>query len=183
MIEPRPKRAGPTWAEILLSFGCSMLIATDVLTGRASILPQTAEAYYTAYKEVQAFHFWSVFLDVTVLVTTLGWILFSSKAHWFKTALLVFAIVGVVLAWSELVWAAHLRSAPVFHLSELPFRPLGNSGIVGAQLFGTYILVRLPSGKVGGWQAIFIKGGLAVCLWALQMLLWDGISRSSGAGA
>lgn len=164
----------------MVSFACTTLIATDVQFGRNSNLPQSAESYYFAYQQVQIFHALDVFFNIVFLLLTLSWIVLPVTAKFVKPSLIVAALIGFILCWAEIVWAASLHTAPVFHLKDLPFRPVGNNGVIGAQVFATYLLLRAPSGKMSPWQASFLKLGLAVCFWFFQLLVWDGIRRLTG---
>ena len=183
MIRDYPHRMGPTWVEIVASLACSMLIATDVLFGRNSNLPQSAESYYFAYPQVQTFHTLDIAANISFLVLTLFWIVFPVTGKGVKVALLFAAFIGLALCWAEIIWAANLRTGPIFSLRDLPFRPVGNSGIIGAQVFASYMLLKLPSGKIPVWSAVVLKLGLALCFWFLQFLVWDGVKRLTGSGA
>ncbi len=178
MIRELPKRLGPTWVEIIFSLGCSLLIASDVFVGRASILPQSAEMYYGSYPQARAFHSAGVGLDILFLVSTLAWILFPATEKVVRIVLVSVAALGLVLCWSELNWALRLNTGGVFELRDLPIRPLSNAGLLGAEFFGTYLVFRIPSGKLEGWQSVLVRLGLSVCLVTFQTMMWDGLSRS-----
>lgn len=180
MIDEQPRRLSPGWAEVLFSLACSALTATDVLYGRSANLPQSVESYYLVIPTVQRFHVLDVAVNTLVVVCTLLWIVFPVSRSAMKPSLVVLAIGGFLLCWAEVFWAARLNTGGVYHLSDLPFRPVGNTGLLGAQVFGAYLLLKMPSGKLTGGQAVLLKVALAVCLWLFQYLFWDGIRRSAG---
>ena len=121
--------------------------------------------------------------NIAFLVLTLFWIVFPVTGKGVKVALLFAAFIGLALCWAEIIWAANLRTGPIFSLRDLPFRPVGNSGLIGAQVFASYMLLKLPSGKIPAWSAVLLKLGLALCFWFLQFLVWDGVKRLTGSGA
>lgn len=183
MIQEPPKRVGPSWREVLFSLACTVLTATDVLYGRSSNLPQSVESYYMAIPAVQRFHTVDVGVNTLVVVCTLFWIVLPATRSVMKPLILLLALLGFGLCWSEVVWATNLDTHGTFHLTNLPFRPVGNSGLLGAQVFGAYLILKMPSGKVREGQAVLLKIGLVVCLWLLQVLVWDGIRRAAGLAA
>lgn len=180
MIQPVPKRVTPTWAEVFFSLACTILTATDVLYGRSSNLPQSVESYYLAIPAVQRFHVFDVAVNTLVVVATLLWIVLPATRSVMKPTILVLAALGFGLCWSEVIWAANLDTHGIYHLTNLPFRPVGNSGLLGAQIFGAYLILVMPSGKLGAWQSAALKLALAFCLWLVQYLLWDGVNRVAG---
>ena len=167
----------------MTSFACTILIASDVLFARSSNLPQSAESYYFSFPQVRAFHFWDVTVDLLFLIFTLVWIVLPVTGRFVKVALMLLATVGFFLCWGELVWSSNMSASSIYRLHELPFRPVGNIGLIGAQIFATYLFLALPSGKITSWQSFVVKASLAVCFWFLQILVWDGFRRLTPSGA
>ncbi|MBS1723033.1 MAG: hypothetical protein JSS66_08785 [Armatimonadetes bacterium] len=165
---------------LLFSFACTVLVATEVAVSRAAVLPQTAEAYYFSSGRATVYHGLAIAVDLAVLVLTLAWITLPALGKWLRPSLIVLALAGLFLCWSELAWAAHPASHRVFLLRELPFRPLANYGLGGALVFGSYLVFSLPSGRLSTLQQTMVKTGLAVCLLSLQLIAWDGIARNAG---
>lgn len=121
-----------------------------------------------------------VTIDAVVLLATLAWIIYPGLAKRVKTTLVAISLLGVVLFWCESFYAVKHGSGPVFVLRELPFRPLANFGLLGAQVYASYLMFSLPSGKLPVVHAVLIKSALAACLFAYQALVWDGIAQAMG---
>lgn len=145
------------------------------MVGRNADLPQSAEHYYYEFNPARIYHAGGVAVDILILLATLGMISLPATTKGLKIATIALAVIGFFLCWGELIWATQLKGQS-FVLRELPIRPIGNSGILGAQTFISYLFFRLPSGRLGGLQAVLVKGGLAACFWIFQQIIWDGIA-------
>lgn len=144
------------------------------MVGRNADLPQSAEHYYYQFQTAKLFHVGAMAVDILILVAVLATIVLPAITKSGKLVIIALAIIGFLMCWGELIWAANL-SGQLFTLRELPFRPIANSGLFGAQLFITYLFLRIPSGRLGGLHAFLVKAGLAVCFWIFQQIIWDGI--------
>lgn len=180
MTPEKPFYKGPGAREWIFSFACSVLLATDAFIGRSAVLPHSSEGYYTKLGPAAAFHTIAVVVDAAVLLGALLWIVFPVLARPVKIGLFVLSLIGLSLFWFEIVFAVRHGSGPVFVLRELPFRPLANFGLLGAQVFATYLTFLIPSGRLPALQAVLVKAALAGCVFAYQSLVWDGIAHAFG---
>lgn len=163
---------GPGWQEWALSFVCTLLVGYGAFVGREMADPQAAERYYSQLPGVQAFQIGGLAVSLGVLVSTLAWIVLRRSA-WLMGVVRVLAVAGILLAWGEIVRASNSQPDPVFVLNQLPFRPVNNMGVVGAQAFASYLILRGPSGSGSPWAWLLAKAGLSVCVWMFQLVVWD----------
>lgn len=177
MNPDQPFYKGPGAREWVFSLACSGLLATDAFIGRSAVIPHSSEGYYVALPFAGTCHASAVVVDIVVLLLILVWIVLPALAPFVRKGLVVASIAGLAVFWIELVFALQHGSGPVYILRELPFRPMANFGLLGAQVFATYLTFRIPSGRVPAFQAFLVKLALAGCTFSFQALLWDGIAQ------
>jgi hypothetical protein len=110
-----------------------------------------------------------------ILVAAL-WIMRPKWGYQCQHALTLISGMGFVVAWLELVTALRSLDGAPFRLDGLPYDPVSNLGLGGAQVFATYMMLRLPDGRLGPKAGLGVKLGLAVCSWIIQLMLWTLIS-------
>ncbi|MBL8066296.1 MAG: hypothetical protein JNM34_10625 [Chthonomonadaceae bacterium] len=169
MVKPHSKLG---WDQVALSLACSVMLAVEVSTGRSFDLPQSAERYYLSERLTTLFHLTAGTIDVLVLVSTLIWIFTSKSAMVVRVTLVCLSLIGIALAWTEIVYAHH-TGVQKYQLQDLPYRPVGNAGLFGAQLFATYLILQLKSGKLGAWSSAMVKICLALSFFLIQLLVWE----------
>lgn len=174
---------GPGWQEWALSVFCTGLTSYQIQNYRSAGDPQTSLRYYMETPGVLAMQAMATAINIAVLATTLAWILFGDKRRIFARLTPLLAAGGFVLAWTELTKAVALLPSPVFTLTELPLRPIGNMGLVGAQVFLTYLLLRLPNGRLPANRAVLLKLAFAAGALIVQVMAWDGVFAGRLAGA
>jgi hypothetical protein len=182
VTEPPQGYRGPGWQEWALSFACALLVGHDAFIARALREPQSAESYYRLLPWVPAMQSAGLAIDLGVMTVTLAWIFFGRNGARFRQAVRALAVLGVLTVWAEVWRAAHVESR-VFTLTGLPFKPVNNAGIIGAQVFAVYLLAVAPSGRGPWWRTLLAKAGLAFCFWLFQWLLWSALAGSVRPGA
>jgi hypothetical protein len=160
---------GPDW---LVAVACSTLVAAELQTQNARRQVQSGASYYFDSPWVPQIHTLALVIDVAIVAFAGVWMVFQLK-RFSQTAMLFVAALGLALCWLELVYALQLQSGTVFVLNGLPYQPVNNVGLIGAQVFGTYLVFKTPSGKVHGWRAWTVKLVLAVALWFFQSVVWQ----------
>lgn len=163
---------GPAWEDWLASFGATILIALEINARGARDMVQSGVAYYFMEPGIEAVHTVSVSLNIAFLACAIVWLVTKYQKH-AERAMVALAVVAFVLCWWELTYALQLQESSVFRLPELPFRPINNLGIVGAQVFGGYLIFKLPHQHLKAVPLFLIKSGLCVCLWAFQAVVWQ----------
>lgn len=166
------KYDGPGWQDWLLSFASSVLIAAEIKTQAGRETLQSTASYYFAEPNVPLFHQAALIIDIAILAFVALWIVSPWKKA-SQTVLITLAGAGIGVCWSEAINAAQLQTDSVYVLSGLPFFPLNNIGIVGAQLFGTYLLFKIPTRGLKKIAEILIKVALAFCFWFAQTFAWQ----------
>ena len=165
---------GPDW---LLGLACSALIAAEIQTQGARDRVQSAAAYYFDSPWVPQIHTLAIGIDAIVLLTAVVWLV-SPWKRIAQSAMYFIAVFGFALCWGEVFYALQLQKNAVYELQQLPFIPVNNVGVAGAQVFGSYLILKSPSGKLGGWQSWVVKVGLCVAFWFFQFMLWQMIVPS-----
>ena len=117
-------------------------------------------------------HSAALLIDVSLLALELVWITTRFKRFAGRTMVAV-AAVGFLLCWWEIVFALRAEAGAVYVLTDLPFRPVNNLGMFGAQVFGSYLILKTPSGGLKPMAGVAVKVGLAVCLWVFQSVVWQ----------
>ncbi len=102
------------------------------------------------------------------------WIVTPLKAFC-RHALVVVALVGFALCWFEAMRASQLVFE-VYTLPSLPFNPVNNFGLLGSQVFGTYLIFSLKASGMGKVAGFLVRAALAVCLWFVQMAVWSMVT-------
>lgn len=163
---------GPGLLDWLTSFGATILIALEINARGARDMVQSGVSYYFIEPGIESIHTISVSLNILFLVCAGLWIIgkFKKPAQW---TMIGIAAVAVVLCWAELLYSLRLIEGAVYTLPELPWRPINNLGIVGAQVFGSYLIFKLPQTSLKAMPAFLVKAGLCVCLWFAQAVAWQ----------
>lgn len=159
-------------AEWLVSLAASALLAGQLRTLLAPHEAQSALSYYVQEPGVRVLHVAGAGIDAALVFSTLALIWLPERSRAIRRAMAGLAVLGIGLVWWELVRAATPNPVAVYRLSELPFRPTNNSGILGAQAFFMYLLAKCPSSSLGRWS-IWVKALLVGAFWLLQLAVWD----------
>jgi len=149
-----------------------------MLTFRSAADPQTADRYYFEQSWVTPVHATALVIDVLLIVATAVGIFLSRRRIKVEPLLAAFAYLGILLAWSEIFLALRTQPNELYRLTQLPFRPINNSGLLGAQVFASYLVFKLPPGRLGAWSNFWIRFAIAVGILAFQLLLFEVISRA-----
>ena len=163
---------GPGWVDWLASFGASFLIALEVNSRGARDLVQSGVSYYFREPWVANIHTLSVSLNIAFIACAAVWLVSRFKKPT-ERAMTVIACLSLVLIWTEMALALKAVEGAVYTLPELPFRPINNLGIAGSQVFGSYLIFKLPVANLKPLSVNLLKAGLCVCLWLLQAILWQ----------
>lgn len=170
-LKDRSDYHGPGWQDWLVSAGGTFLIAAEFRTQGARDTLQSAASYYFEQGGVQLMHSAALAIDGSLLVLAVVWITTRHKAA-AQRAMVVIAAAGFALCWWEIIFALQSQADAVYVLTDLPFRPVNNLGVIGAQIFGSYLILKTPSGRLKPVPAVAVKVGLAVCLWLFQSVVW-----------
>ena len=168
----RSEYCGPGWQDWLASVGATLLIAAEIRTQAARDTLQSSASYYFQTEGVQLMHSAALLIDGSLLALAVVWVATRYKTFAERT-MVAAAAAGFVLCWWEIVFAFRAQAGAVYVLTDLPFRPVNNLGIVGAQVFGSYLILKTPSGRLKPAAAVAVKVGLAVCLWVFQSVVWQ----------
>lgn len=153
----RGKYAGPGVPEWTVGLATSALLSANVQVRLNSVGVQNSTRYYFRQPWVVPLQNLGVALDVVVLASVAGWLVWPNKRVMFEWALVVAASLIPPVAWAEIALALGTRSNPVYVLDALPFRPVNNVGVVGASVFLLYLLVKQPFSKKP-WLDASLKG-------------------------
>lgn len=139
--------------------------------------PMTAASYYAKAPGMAFLQYANMGISFAFMALVLAWII--TRKNQFPLAWLMMAIsaLGFGLIWMELFMALKTDPNQVYRLTELPFKPIAGGGIIGAQIFLTYLIFKLPDGQLKVWQSLILKAAFSIGAWALQTGLWDMISR------
>ncbi|HXH60727.1 MAG TPA: hypothetical protein VNI20_05155 [Fimbriimonadaceae bacterium] len=162
---------GPGLADWLVASACTLLFAANIQTNRMRQMVQSALSYYFDTPWVPQMHLVGNVIDGAIFAFAAVWLM-TRFTKFAEVAMIVLAAVGMVLCWVELVYAVHVSTHSIYVLSDLPFQPINNVGVVGAQVFGSYLILKSASGSLKGWRAWLVKGALAVGLWLFQSVVW-----------
>ena len=163
---------GPGWQDWLASVSASLLIAAEIRTQGARDALQSSASYYFQTDGVQLMHSAALVIDGSLLALAVVWVATRYKTFAERT-MVAAAVAGFVLCWWEIVFAYRAQAGAVYVLIDLPFRPVNNLGMIGAQIFGSYLILKTPSGRMKPVPAVVVKVGLAVCLWVFQSVVWQ----------
>jgi len=170
--------SGPGWPEWLLCVAATTLIALGILTFRSAADPQTADRYYFEQGWVTPLHATAIVLDVAILVATAIGIFLSRRRVKTESLLAALAYIGILLAWSEILIAVRSQPTELYRLTQLPYRPMNNSGLLGAQVFASYLVFKLPPGRLGGWSNFWIRFAIALGVLVAQLLIFDTLAKT-----
>lgn len=165
----------PGVAEWLVAFAASGMIAAEVQTKADLYRLQSSTAYYFDSPWVPALHWAGLAVNACVIALVMVWMVSPIKGT-VRTLLGAMAAAGAVLCWVELVYALKLQQGAVYALLDLPLRPINNLGVIGAQVFGTYLILRSPTERLRGWRWWLVSAGLSLGLWLFQNVLWGMVS-------
>lgn len=166
------KYRGPGLADWLVALACSALIAAEIQTQGASQRAQSAASYYFESAWVPQIHVAALVVDGLMLLLAMVWLLTPTR-KFARSAMTVVALAGLALCWGEILYALRVQEGAVYRLDGLPFQPANNAGVIGAQVFGTYLLLRAPAGRLEGWRAWAVKLALAAAFWVFQFMVWQ----------
>ena len=162
----------PGAADWIFALCCTVLLVSEIKMLVATAQIQTAHSYYFATPGVLVYHRAAMALDGLVLLSMFLWLV----TRW-KSAVSVVPViasgVGASVCWIELVRALDVQRNALFQLQDLPRSPMNNMGLLGAQIFMTYLVFRVPLGGLRGTPAVLIRVAMAVCLWIIQSVAWD----------
>jgi hypothetical protein len=157
---------------------CTALIA-DTLTNLSQMeSPQTAPYYYAKTSGVVALQNAQIGVCVLILLLVLGWIISQRNESPLQPVILAVSGLGCGLVWAELLIAKASQPNQLFVLSDLPYHPVGSWGILGAQVFLSYMVVKLPDGRLNWWAGLLLKLGFILGVWMIQLSLWSALWRS-----
>ena len=108
------------------------------------------------------------------------WIAFPRFANALRLVVITLAVMGFGLVWFELARAAVIVD-PRFTLQDLPFHPINCMGVIGATVFGSYILLKLPSGLLKPLPATLIKASFILSLFIAQLMLFESFITRANA--
>lgn len=163
---------GPGWQDWLLSACATFLIGAEFRTQAARDTLQSSASYYFENEGVQLIHGVALAIDGSLLALAVVWIATRYKMFAERTMIMV-AAAGFVLCWWEILFALWAQVGAVYVLTDLPFQPVNNLGMIGAQIFGSYLILKTPSGRMKPLPAVVVKVGLVVCLWVFQSVVWQ----------
>ncbi len=174
-MSQREVQRWPGFAEWLLALAAMALIAAEVQTRQDIVRVQSSTAYYFDTPWVPQLHLAATVLDVLVFLLVGLWIVTPWRGR-VRAVLGAVCVVAIVLGWGELVYAVRAQDGAVYRLLDLPFRPINNLGVIGAQVFGTYLILRSPTRRLKGWRWFLVAAMLSIGLWVFQNVLWRIVS-------
>lgn len=173
MIEAALDRyRGPGAVDWIAGLACSGLVASEIQLGKTREMVQSATAYYFDSPWIPQLHTLALTVDVSMLALVMLWLVSPLKRAC-QVAMSTVALIGLVLAWGEVLYAVRLQEGAVFVLQNLPFQPVNNFGVAGAQVFASYLIFKLPSGRLTGWRSVLVKLGLCFAFWMFQFMVWQ----------
>ncbi|MCG9894030.1 MAG: hypothetical protein MH204_00960 [Fimbriimonadaceae bacterium] len=170
---------GPGALPFLGGLACMALIGLTIRNLGQMSLPQTAESYYSQVAGVAALQWAGLAINALMILTVLVWVAMQVRESPLRTVTLALAGIGFLIVWFELWIARSVAADPdrIFVLRHLPYTPVGSGGLIGAQVYATYLILSLPAGGLKPWQTGLLKAAFAVCFWFLQLALWEALSR------
>ncbi len=67
------------------------------------------------------------------------------------------AILSAGAAWAELALALKWSVDSQYLVSGLPFAPVANFGLLGAQVALCYLVTLIPDDRLGKWRGVLVK--------------------------
>lgn len=168
---------GPRAPEWVLALALTILVGQEVQTLRSAGTPQSAVRYYFENAWVNPMHVGAVALDVLLILIVASWIFWPRFKEKFEIACAIGVSLGFCLAWVEIVRAVATQPNGLYILRELPIRPVNNLGLIGSQVFLTYMVFKIPTGKVGGLPGFALRVGIACVAWMIQTMAYDALIR------
>lgn len=167
----------PGLAEWLLSLAAMGLVAHQMLVLLTPHASQTAIRYYLRTPGTAAWHGLAALVDALVPVMVLWWLLRGRQAARVGLGLLLVSLAAILIGWIELVRLSQPSPRSIYVLTDLPFRPVVNAGVLGAQAYLTYLIAKTPNAFPVAWASWLVKGLLAAAAFFAQMAIWDMLSR------
>lgn len=164
---------GPGWPEWLLGLAATALGATQISHLLASVPLQSAESYYLKRGGVVPLHIGSAIVDLLAVFAVAGWIFAWKRSRLWSLMLSAVCFVGTVLVWLELYLATGREVFQVYILPDLPFRPVGNMGLLGATVYLGYLTMRMPTGSMKLAVGVLVKLGIWMGLFGVQWVIFD----------
>jgi len=160
-----------------LSLAATTLIGLEILNFRNAADPQTADRYYFEQSWVPWLHYGAIAINVAVVGATMVGVFLSRRTIRTEPLVGILAYLGVLLAWSEIMLALRSQPTELYRLVDLPYRPMNNFGLLGAQIFVTYLVFKLPAGRLGAWQVFLLRTSLAIGAFLAQLLVYELVAR------
>ena len=123
-------------------------------------------------------HYAAILLNTSIILLTGVGIFLTRRRVRVEPILSLLAMAGFFLAWGEIFAALQVKST-LFRLTQLPYQPVNNTGLLGAQAFAMYIIFKLPSGHLEAWKGFLIRLGLAIGAFLAQLLAFQLLSGSA----
>ncbi len=169
--------AGPGLIEWLISAACALMIGSSMRNLGEMELPMTAASYYGKAPGMALLQYINLGLCFAYLLLVLAWIVTKKSSFPLTWLMMSLCGLGFGLIWMELFMAIGKDGSQVYRLIELPYKPVAGGGIMGAQIFITYLIFKLPDGQLKTWQSALLKLALSVGAWMIQTGMWDMISK------
>ncbi len=153
------------------------MIGLEFLTFKNAGTAHSALRYYFEIDWVRPVHYLAILLNTAIILLTGIGIFLTRRRVRVEPVISMMAMAGFFLAWGEIFAALQVKST-LFRLTELPYQPVNNTGIIGAQAFAMYIIFKLPSGHLEAWKGFFIRLGLAIGAFLAQLLAFQLLAGS-----
>lgn len=180
MIPEQWTYVGPGWREWLFSFAVTALTGNSIMASVNMTELLSAERFYAREPGIGFLHTAAYAVNILILALIALWVFLSRRQVSFGWVIMALAAAGAGLCWIEVGLALKTQPNPIYVLRELPFRPINNLGLGGAQVFLTYLVFKIPEGGLRMWPALVIKAALALCVWLLQLAVWEMVLRRMG---
>ena len=175
MLAPMERRA-PTWREWALSLCATAGIAAGFRVNELASEPYSALRVYLSHADVFFVRRFQFGLNASVIVLTAIWLFSAKCARFSRMTLPLVAILIAGAAWAELALALKWSVDSQYLVSGLPFAPVANFGLLGAQVALCYLVTLIPDDRLGTWRGVLVKVGLAAALYLVQLLVWTTLA-------
>lgn len=165
----------PPITEVLLTFACSAFVAAYSRQHVNDMEPFRSNAMYFQAPGIMQLQKAGLIVSYVVIGLTSLWFFTPRVSRFVRMANPVLALLGIILAWTELIRAKQILTNAPFEVNSLPNAPINNLGMWGVFVFSTYLFFRLPDGRLGSNRGAFVKIGLSVCFYLANLLLWTMI--------
>lgn len=159
---------GVSVREWILGLAAIGLTGNQIISLNATNRSISGLDYYFREPLVPLLQWGGLAIAVLVGLGVLLAIIFPSFRPILLRSLPVLAITGAGLVWIELTRALLPNPNRIYELSDLPFRPINNFGLLGSTLFIGYLLFCLPHGKVPPIPLFFIRAALVAAFYLVQ---------------